>query len=323
MSAPAADPRRTDTAFVEDVRRGLSRRPYALPPKYFYDALGSALFDAICRLPWYGLTRAETALIEGHAREIAALVQGARLWVELGPGSGAKLGRLVRAAVPARRRLHLVDVSAAALELARTNLEGIPGVAVTTDVASFEEGLARLVRPDGERALFLFLGSNIGNFDPAGARDLLDRVRGAAREGDLFLLGADLVKPEPDLLLAYDDPLGVTAAFNKNVLARINRELGADFDLGAFRHRALWNRAAARVEMHLESVRAQRVRIPAARLVVDLGAGETIWTESSHKFTPRGVATLLEAAGFAGEREWIEAAQGFALTLGTRRRTTE
>jgi uncharacterized SAM-dependent methyltransferase len=165
--------------------------------------------------------------------------------------------------------------------------------------------------------LTLFLGSNIGNFDPPGADEFLLGVRASLASGDSLLLGTDLVKPERELLLAYDDPLGVTAAFNRNLLVRINRELGADFDVDAFRHRALWNAAESRVEMHLVAERAQQVRIPGASLEVAFEAGETIWTESSYKYRPDDVQKILERAGFSRVAQWIDEAAGFALTLVT------
>ena len=165
------------------------------------------------------------------------------------------------------------------------------------------------------RALTLFLGSNIGNFDPPGADAFLLGVRASLASGDTLLIGTDLVKPERELLLAYDDPLGVTAAFNRNLLVRINRELGADFDVSAFRHRALWNAAESRVEMHLVAARAQRVRIPGASLEVAFEEGETIWTESSYKYRPEQVVRMLERAGFRRVAQWMDEADGFALTL--------
>jgi len=170
-------------------------------------------------------------------------------------------------------------------------------------------------RAPAGRALALFLGSNIGNFDPPGANEFLIKLRASMVRGDTLLLGTDLVKPEREVLLAYDDPLGVTAAFNRNLLVRINRELGADFDVEAFAHRAVWNAAASRVEMHLVAARAQQVRIPGASLEVAFEQGETIWTESSYKFEPEAVVRMLEAAGFRRIDRWIDAAAGFALTL--------
>jgi L-histidine Nalpha-methyltransferase len=186
---------------------------------------------------------------------------------------------------------------------------------VVTHLLSYEEGLRRLGAPREEPMMILFLGSNIGNFDPPGADEFLRGVRASLASGDTLLVGTDLVKPEADLLLSYDDPLGVTAAFNRNLLVRINRELGADFDVSAFRHRALWNAAESRVEMHLVAARAQQVRIPGASLDVTFDEGETIWTESSYKFEPDAVVRSLDRAGFRRVDQWIDTAAGFALTL--------
>ena len=230
----------TSTArFAADVGYYLSQRPRQLPSRYLYDELGSALFDAICQLPWYGLTRAETTLLTKHATEVFAALGPLTRIVELGSGSGEKLARLLTAG---RRRpspldLHLVDVSKLALETASRALSAFEGVRVVTHQAPYEAGLEEVSRESfsGGRSLLLFLGSNIGNFDPPGADAMLRLIRATLAPGDGFLVGADLMKPERDLLPAYDDPLGVTAAFNRNLLVRINRELGADFDLARLR----------------------------------------------------------------------------------------
>jgi L-histidine N-alpha-methyltransferase len=303
-----------------DVEYYLTLTPRQLPSRYLYDALGSALFEAICELPWYRITKAERTLLARHGREIGAHVDPLSTLVELGPGSGDKLATLVSAA-GARQRLtvHLIDVSAAALELATRTLAALDTgeLVVVPHQATYEGGLAEMQaeRRSTGRRLTLFLGSNIGNFDPPGADAFLLSIRASLEGGDALLIGTDLVKPEADLLLAYDDPLGVTAAFNRNLLVRINRELGADFDLSAFQHRALWNAAQSRVEMHLVAVRRQQVRIPAASLEVTFEEGETIWTESSYKYRPDAVVQMLERAGFRRVEQWIDEADGFALTL--------
>lgn len=304
-------------SFAEDVAYYLTQRPRQLPSRYLYDALGSALFDAICELPWYGITRAERRLLRGHAAEILGLSGAVRSVIELGPGNGEKLDILLRAPTAAGRNLavHLVDVSADALSAAARALTPYPGVTTVLHEADYDTGLAR-VRTRGARAgrtLALCLGSNIGNFDPPAAASLLGQIRAALAPRDTLLLGADLVKPVRDLLLAYDDPLGVTAAFNRNLLVRANRELGATFDVAAFAHRAVWNAAASRVEMHLVSMRAQRARVPAARLDLTFAEGDTIWTESSYKYRPPAIASMLAAAHFDVAGQWIE--DGFALTL--------
>jgi len=303
--------------FAIDVRDFLTRQPRQLPSRYLYDELGSALFEAICRLPWYPLTRAEMRLLESHARDI--LHTGFTTAIELGSGSGAKLSALIGAAGAGRGRLdvHLVDVSGAALAQARRALEIFENVRVTTHETTYEDGLeeARLDRSLPGRRLALFLGSNLGNFDAPGRDAFLGLVRRALDAGDGFLLGVDLVKPEPELLLAYDDPLGVTAAFNLNLVARINRELLGRLDLDGFGHRAVWNRELSRVEMHLRSVREQRIVIGAAGLDFTMAEGETIWTESSYKYRAPEIASMLERSGFRIRSQWLDGVGRFALTL--------
>jgi dimethylhistidine N-methyltransferase len=307
-------------AFAGDVEYYLTLTPRQLPSRYFYDPLGSALFEAICELPWYRITRAERALLERHGREILAHADPLSTLIELGPGSGDKLAALISAGGMRTHRptIHLVDVSAAALDLATRTIAALGAdLAVVPHQATYESGLVEAMaeRAPAGRALALFLGSNIGNFDPPGAEEFLIGLRASLAGGDTLLVGTDLVKPERDLLLAYDDPLGVTAAFNRNLLVRINRELGADFDVSAFDHRALWNAGASRVEMHLVAARQQRVAIPGASLEVEFAAGETIWTESSYKYRPGQVVQMLERAGFRRVEQWIDEADGFALTL--------
>ena len=314
----------TSTArFGDDVEYYLRQEPRQLPSRYFYDPLGSPLFDAICHLPWYRVTRAELRLIIRHGAEILRQVEPFSTLVELGPGNGGKLAALIEAGRDRPRpvampvAVHLVDVSSAALAAAAHTLGAIDGVSVVTHQAPYEVGLAAVTREtDGHvRTLTLFLGSNIGNFDPPGAEAFLAGIRAASARGAALLVGADLVKPERELLLAYDDPLGLTGAFNRNLLMRINRELGGDFDVESFRHRAVWNEAESRVEMHLVSERRQRIRVQASHLDFVLEAGETIWTESSYKYTPAGIETMLSRAGFRLLDQWIDLQDGFALTL--------
>lgn len=304
--------------FAADVGYYLSLTPRQLPSRYFYDALGSALFDTICRLPWYRVTRSELALLKRHAPAIlGASAAGDRL-VELGPGNGEKLATLVANGLPAgvAVELHLVDVSGAALTTAARGLSGFDPVRIVTHEATYESGLRQVAREAGGsgRSLVLFLGSNIGNFDPKGALAFLRGLRATLRPGDRLLLGADLRKPEETLLLAYDDPLGVTAAFNLNLLLRLNRELDADIDLAGFRHLAIWNKQESRIEMHLVSTRSQRLRIPKAGVDVTLGEGERIWTESSYKYEPIEITRLLERCGLAVRSQWVDHDAGFALT---------
>ena len=309
-TAPAGNSR-----FAEDVAYYLSQEPRQLPSEHLYGELGSALFEAICHLPWYEITRAEQRLLERWARDIFSLVDPLSTLVELGPGSGLKLATLLSARPARPVTVHLVDVSRAALDAAGRVLAGHAQVVVVPHEATYEVGLAEVA--GGQRArgrmLTLFLGSNIGNFDPPGAAAFLCRIRGAMSVDDSLLLGVDLVKPEAELLLAYDDPLGVTAAFNRNLLVRANDELDADFDLRGFTHRAIWNAGASRIEMHLVSARQQRVRVPAADLDITFEAGETIWTESSYKYHADQIVAMVEGAGFRTTDQWSE--DGFALTL--------
>jgi len=305
--------------FAEDVAASLTDSPRQLPSRYLYDALGSALFDAICRLPWYGLTRAERRLLERHGTAILDACAPLTDLVELGPGNGEKLMALLQArdaSAPAMR-VHLVDVSRAALAMASGLLTGLPAIQVVTHQTTYEAGLADVSREQSGhgRTLALFLGSNLGNFHPPEAQALLGAMFDALQPGDLFLMGVDLVKPEDDLVRAYDDPLGVTAAFNRNLLVRMNRELGADFDVTAFRHHAVWNARASRIESYLVSLRAQRVVVPAAGLDLTLGEGEAIWSESSYKFTVDNVFAQLAQAGFTRRHAWVDNEAQFALTL--------
>ena len=303
--------------FAAEVREYLLRAPRQLPSKYFYDALGSALFEAICRLPWYRVTRAESTLLALHASAIIEPLGDPLVLAELGCGSGEKLATFITGASRPIEAVHLVDVSAAALDAASTCLASLPIGNVVTHLLSYEDGLRRLGAPREEPMMILFLGSNIGNFDPPADAHLLCRIRACLRPGDALLLGTDLVKPEHDLLLAYDDPLQVTAAFNLNVLRRINDELGGTFDLDAFAHRAIWNAHESRIEMHLMSLAAQRVHIAACDLDLEFEANELIWTESSYKYTPEQIVDMGADAGFATREQWLDSDAGFALTLFT------
>lgn len=308
--------------FAHDVHYYLTQQPRQLPSRYLYDALGSALFDAICRMPWYGVTRAELRLLEAHGHQILEVARPFASIVELGPGNGEKLARLIEAAPQGRDRLHvhLVDVSPNALAVSARTLSSLDEeLQIVAHEASYETGLLQVMRQarDAGRTLVLFLGSNIGNFDRPAAEAFLRGMRAALAPGDVFLMGADLVKPEADLLQAYDDPLGITAAFNRNLLYRVNRELGGDFDVPQFAHRAVWNAAESRVEMFLVALRRQRVRVAAAGIDIRLGAGETIWTESSYKFHPDDIAQRLQQTGFSVERQWIDRGDGFALTAAS------
>ncbi len=296
-----------------EVLRGLSARPRSLSPWLFYDAEGSRLFEAITDLPEYYVTRTEREILRSHADEIVAACGVGHLTIyELGAGSGSKTGLLLKAAVRRQGSIkyHAIDVSASALSEAKVRLENtLSGVTVEPIVADYTDGLGTLDelyggRRPGERRMFLYIGSSIGNFELGHALQVLRDVRRQLVPGDALLLGADLVKEKDTLLAAYDDAAGVTAAFNKNILTRINRELGSNFNLQLFRHRARWNEGSSRIEMHLESLITQIVFIPALDLQVRLSRAETIHTENSYKFTDEQVNGLLARAGFSVAKQW-------------------
>ena len=303
------------------VREGLSSRPRSLPAWLFYDDAGSRLFERITELPEYYLTRTERAILAAHAGTIIAKAAGnARLRIaELGAGSASKTCLLLAAALERQGAVHYepIDVSASALREARQRIEAeIAGVTVAPRTMDYTNGLVfKALRP-GERRLVLYIGSSMGNFEPDEALRLLQRVRATLRAGDAILLGVDLIKDREILLQAYDDAAGVTAAFNRNLLLRLNRELGADFNPLAFAHRALWNRAHSRVEMHLESRRAQRVHFSGLDMTVDFAAGETIHTENSYKYAPGQTETMLARAGFDPTATWTDEKDWFAVCLG-------
>lgn len=305
--------------FACEVRRDLALEPKQLQSKYLYDALGSCLFEAICRLPWYRITRAEQVLLGRHADAILSRFPGPTAVVELGCGSGEKLSLLAEAG--AKRgtvvQVQLIDISPTALEASTRALRRFPHLSIIGHQATYANGLRRVaaLRRGDAATLVLFLGSNIGNLDSPADEEFLASIRATLKPGDGLLLGADLVKPESELVLAYDDPLGVTAAFNKNLLVRINRELDGRFDLGTFEHRAIWNREARRVEMHLVSTRDQKVEIEGAGCTARFRRGEPIWTESSYKYETEGVLELGARAGFAHWEGCIDRDARFALTL--------
>lgn len=309
------DPDALAAQLADDVRAGLTATPRTIPPKYFYDARGSRLFDEITRLPEYYPTRTERAILVDHAKEIA-LVTGARSLVELGSGTSEKTRLLLDALRDAGSLETFVplDVDPAILaEAAEAVAAEYPGVTVAPVVADFERHLTLL--PRHPRRLLAFLGSTIGNLDPDQRAHFLGEVRATLVEGDAFLLGTDLVKAEERLVAAYDDSAGVTAQFDLNVLRVLSRELGADLDPDAFVHRAVWVAEHDRVEMRLESVRDQRVRIEALDLDVDLAAGEQVRTEISTKFRRAGVERELAAAGLRMTHWWTDVDGDFALSL--------
>ncbi|MFF9031065.1 L-histidine N(alpha)-methyltransferase [Streptomyces iakyrus] len=306
----------TDAALRADVHRGLTGRPKTLPPKWFYDAHGSDLFEKITELPEYYPTRAEREILLARAGDIAAATR-ARTLVELGSGSSEKTRHLIDA-LPDLHTYVPVDVSGSALSQAGQALAAErPGLDVHALIADFT---AELTLPDtpGPR-LVAFLGGTIGNLLPAERAAFLASVRALLAPGDALLLGTDLVKDEEVLVRAYDDGAGVTAAFNKNVLTVINRELGADFDPAAFDHVALWDAGHEWIEMRLRSRTAQTVKVPALGLAVDFAAGEEMRTEVSAKFRQEGVRTELSAAGLELAHWWTDDAGRFALSLSVAR----
>jgi dimethylhistidine N-methyltransferase len=316
----ATDRDRFQNQFAADVRYYLTQQPRQLPSRYLYDEVGSALFEAICQLPWYPITRAEGRLLGAHGTEVWRHAAPSCI-VELGPGGGEKMSLLLELAPVDRGAVdvHLVDLSAAALAQSMRAVTAYDHVRATAHEATYEQGLADTTGafpPDG-RVLVLFLGSNIGNFDPPGRHAFLLGIRRALRAGDALLLGADLIKPESDLRLAYDDPLGVTAAFNRNLLVRVNRELDADFAIDRFAHRAVWNREASRVEMHLVAEAALDIHIARADFRLSMARGEPIWTESSYKFERDEIREVLQSSGFHTVAQWQDDADRFALTLAT------
>lgn len=302
------------------VMEGLCSRPKWLPPWLFYDAAGSRLFERITELPEYYLTRTEHGILKAHAEEMIARAAGehALRLVELGAGSASKTSLLLRAAVERQDTViyEPLDVSGSALDTAQARIEAeIPGVLVAPRVLDYTRDFSLDAPFYGERRMVLYIGSSIGNFEPHEAQKLLHNVRGALRAEDSILLGVDLVKDEHILQAAYDDRAGVTAAFNRNMLARLNRELGANFDVETFAHRARWNAERSRMEMHLESRGAQRVEIPALDLRLNFAKGETIHTENSYKYQPGQAEKMLAAAGFELVRTWTDEREWFAVCL--------
>jgi L-histidine N-alpha-methyltransferase len=305
--------------FAADVRAGLTRSGQKeLPSKYLYDDVGSALFEVISRLPEYGLTRADERLLRRHADEIVDRLAGPVAVAELGSGSGKKTRWLLEAFCRRQRTSYYpVEISRSALVMCERQLSDIDAISIVGFEREYLDGLLEVAsyRKSGQRLFVLFLGSTIGNFDrPAGVK-FLGAVRSILQPGDSLLLGADLEKPSAQLLGAYDDELGVTAAFNLNLLARMNRELGADFDLREFAHLAKINYDVRSVEMHLQSKRRQIVSIPAAEVVVEFHEGETIWTESSHKYSAEEIVETARAAGFRSESQWIDEQWPFSESL--------
>ncbi len=311
------------TALGAEVYRGLTSRPKTLCPWLFYDAEGSRLFEEITELDEYYVTRTERSILQEHADEMLACAAGHGgttrdlTLIELGAGTATKTGLLLKAAVRRQEAVtyYAIDISETALEEAKQRIEEeIPGVTVQTQVGDYTEGLGH-VEANGTRRLVLYIGSSMGNFEPAAAHHLLRDLRKQLAPGDLLLLGVDLVKDIATLIAAYDDAKGVTEEFNKNVLVRLNTEMGANFDLRKFRHKVRWNGDQSRIEMHLESLMAQEVAIPALDLRVAFRRGETIHTENSYKFTPERVTELLTQAGYGVMHGWSDPHRWFGVFL--------
>jgi L-histidine Nalpha-methyltransferase len=310
-----AHPSRYFDALRAEVRAGLTATPKTLPPKYFYDARGSELFEDITGLPEYYLTRAETSILAERAAEIAALSQCESL-VELGSGTSAKTRLLLRALREGGTLREFVpfDVDPAVLTEACDALTAeYPGLSIAPFVGDFERDLGAI--PAGGRRMIAFIGSTIGNFPPASRGAFLAQVGAVLRPGDTFLLGTDLVKDTGRLLRAYDDAAGVTAEFNRNVLRVVNRELDADFKVEEFEHVAVWDAVNEWIEMRLRSADAQEVTIGALDLTVSFAAGEEMRTEISAKFRPGNIEAELAAAGMRTLRFWTDADNDFGLTL--------
>lgn len=302
----------TDRAFRADVLAGLAARPRAIPARWFYDRRGSELFEAITRLPEYYLTRTETGILRDAGTRIAARVGEGRAVVEFGAGAAVKTPLLLRAVAPAA--YVPIDISAEFLSVSAAALAAdFPGLPVLPVAADFMTGVALPASIAGLPKLGFFPGSTIGNMTPGYAIDLLRMMRASLGTGAMLVIGMDRVKPVDQLLAAYDDADGTTAAFNLNLIARINRELGGTVPLDALRHVARWNDDFARVEMHLEATRDIGFEVSGERFA--MRAGETIHTENSHKFTRRSGNLLLAAAGWTPRRRWLDRAKQFSLTL--------
>jgi L-histidine Nalpha-methyltransferase len=312
------EPETSETGFADDVRAGLLAEPKRLFPKYFYDELGSQLFDAICLVPEYYLTRAEHEILTRYGDDIISSVSGKKTLLELGSGSGSKTRLIIEAILRKQRTLHYipVDISASALENgSRILLQSYPELEVTGYASDYYKAIEALKDVKRDRTLALFLGSNIGNFDWDESERFLRAVRGVLKEGDALLLGADLKKDRRVLEAAYDDSLGITSAFNLNLLVRINRELNADFDVRAFKHLARFNESKGRIEVFVESLADQTVNIRGLEMAVHFRRGEQIHTENSHKYDLEQLSALASDAGFERTRSWFDSEERFSSNL--------
>lgn len=318
MKPTKSQPAGASAQFAADVRSGLGGQGQkSLPSKYLYDELGVKIFEAIRSMPEYGVTAAEERLLNAHAAEIAGRVEGDAVLAELGSGA-RRFRRLLEAFSKGRAASYCpIESSPAALSVCRSALSGLDAVRITGLQGDYLEGLSQVAkgRRTGERLVVMLLGGTLESLDGEADQEFLKSVSGLMRKGDHLLLGTDLEKPIAKLMGAYADPLGLGAAFNLNALARMNRELGADFDLARFEHFVRFNVQARRVELHLRCKRAQAVRIPKAGLNVAFAPGETLWTESSRKYAPEKLAPLLSGAGFRLLDQWIDREWPFAASL--------
>jgi L-histidine Nalpha-methyltransferase len=304
--------------FAEDVRRGLTAPAKHLFPKYLYDELGSQLFEAICLLPEYYLTRAENEILARHAAEMISSIEMPNTLIEMGSGSASKTRLVIETLLRDQSELLFVpvDISASALERSsRVLLQSYPDLRIEAYAAEYFDGLAELAKRKRGRTLALFLGSNISNFEPSEATAFLKAMRRVLERGDALLLGADLKKDPGILEAAYNDSLGVTAAFSRNLLVRINRTLDADFDIDAFRHRAIFNESDSRIEIYVESLRPQTVSINKLGFQIDFAEGERIHTENSYKYDLAKIRQLAVETGFACERTWFDEQKRFSSNL--------
>jgi dimethylhistidine N-methyltransferase len=304
-------------SFAGDVRDGLGKAGQKeLPSKYLYDDIGSSLFEVITRLPEYGLTRAEERILRQHSEAIAEHLRAHGMVVELGSGSGKKARQILEALAHHKSMTYCpIEISAVALASCERELDDLAHVSILGFETEYLEGLSKAVafRKPGDAVVVLFLGSSIGNFDRGPAEEFLRKIRATIEPGDTLLLGTDLVKPLAQLVPAYDDTLGVTEAFNRNLLARINRELGGDFDLSRFEHVALYNARERRIEMHLRSIETQIVTIEEASFT--LRSDETIWTESCYKYGRNEPGEMAKRTGFKCVAQWVDVEWPFAENL--------
>ena len=305
--------------FANEVCTGLSQLGQKeLPSKYLYDSVGSALFEVICVLPEYGVTRAEERILTRHANEIVSELPSPLIVAELGSGAGKKTRAILEAVSRKQPTCYYpIEISPTALAMCHRELRDINSISIVGFEREYLDGLLEVaaLREEGQHLMVLFLGSTIGNFDGTAGTEFLCRLREILREGDSLLLGTDVEKPVATLVAAYDDPLGVTAAFNRNLLARINRELDADFDLEKFEHLAIFNEQTRSMEMHLRARMDQTVTVAKAGLTFGIARGETIWTETSHKYSQSELRDIAQRTGFRRQRQWIDHEWAFADNL--------